>query len=347
MFLMRPAGPDDLPEILELARYLDSPNLPAEEGFLARRLERTEPAFRSLGPPSAEAEYQFALVDETERVVGTCVILSKHGTQEMPHLYLRVREEERRSESLGVSVRHVTLQLGASYDGPSELGALILHPDARGRPGQPGKLLSWGRFAFMARHPSAFEQNVLAEMRAAIDEQGHSAFWNAFGRHFTGLSYTEADRRSATDKSFVLDLFPDTPFYAALFDEPATRQLGQVHDGAKPALSLLERAGFRWIGEIDPFDGGPFLGAAASEVVPIRETVTGPLAAGNPAEDGALHIASTEEGGGFRATVTPAETEGEAIRIGKDARKRLGLETGEEVALTPLPTSSRAGGNRG
>ena len=120
-----------------------------------------------------------------------------------------------------------------------------------------------------------------------------------------------------------------------------------MHDGAKPALNLLERAGFRWIGEIDPFDGGPFLGATASEVVPIRETVTGQLAAGNPAEAGALQIASTEQGGAFRATVTPAETEGEAIRITVAARKRLGLETGEEVALTPLPPSSRARGTRG
>lgn len=347
MFLMRPAGPGDLEAILELARFLDSPNLPAEEGFLAARLERSEASFCQSAPPSEEWEYQFALVDETERVIGTCVILSKHGTPEMPHLFLRVREEERHSESLDVRVTHVTLQLGASYDGPSELGALILHPEVRGRPGQPGKLLSWGRFAFIARHLGAFEPTVLAEMRAAIDDEGHSAFWGAFGRHFTGISYAEADRRSATDKSFVLDLFPDTPFYASLLDETATRQLGKVHDEALPALHLLERAGFRWIGEIDPFDGGPFVGAAVSEITPIQRSVAGTLAAGTPADTAPAMIVSTEEGGRFRATVAPASADADEIRIPKEARKRLELNIGEEVALTPLPPPSQAREKRG
>ena len=347
MFLMRPAGPGDLAAILELARYLDSPNLPAEEGFLRARLERSEESFARLGPPCAQREYQFALEDETNGVVGTCVILAKHGTPAMPHLFLRVREEERRSESVGVCVKHVTLQLEASRDGPSELGALILHPDVRGRPGEPGTLLSWGRVAFIARHPDAFEATVLAEMRAAIDAQGRSAFWDAFGRHFTGMSYTEADRRSATEKSFILDLFPDTPFYAALLDEPATQQLGKVHDAAFPALRLLEKAGLRWIGEIDPFDGGPFVGAAVSEVVPVRRSVTGRLGSGSPPQGSPSAIVSTEEGGSFRATVAPALTSGNEIRLPKEARERLGLCAGEEITCTPLPPSSRRGDENG
>ncbi len=341
MFLMRPAGTGDLAAILELARYLDSPNLPADEGFLGARLERSEESFQRLGPPCAEREYQFALEDETNGVVGTCVVLAKHGTPEMPHMFLRVREEERRSESVGVCVKHVTLQLEASRDGPSELGALILHPDARGRPGKPGKLLSWGRFAFIARHSDAFESTLLAEMRAAIDAQGRSAFWDAFGRHFTGMSYSEADRRSATEKSFILDLFPDTPFYAALLDEPATQQLGKVHDEAFPALRLLEQAGLRWIGEIDPFDGGPFVGAAVSEIVPIRDSVAGRLGTGSAPESTQPAIVSTEEGGSFRATVAPALSSGTEICLPKEARECLGLCAGEEVTSTPLPPSGR------
>ena len=347
MFLMRPAGPSDLAAILELARYLDSPNLPADEAFLSTRLERSEESFQRLGPPCAEREYQFALEDETNGVVGTCVILAKHGTREMPHLFLRVREEERRSQSVGVCVKHVTLQLGALRDGPSELGALILHPDVRGRAGQPGKLLSWGRFAFIARHPDAFEATVLAEMRAAIDAQGRSTFWDAFGRHFTGMSYADADRRSATEKSFILDLFPDTPFYAALLDEPATRELGRVHDDALPALRLLEKAGLRWIGEIDPFDGGPFVGAAVSEIVPFRESVTGRLGTGSPPDDTLPAIVSSEEGGSFLATVAPALSTGNQIQLRKEARERLGLCAGEEVTCTPLPPPSRGRSKNG
>ena len=72
MYLLRPARLEDLARILELARFLDSLNLPANESFLAARLARSERAFSQPGPPSHEREYQFVLVDETERAIGTC-----------------------------------------------------------------------------------------------------------------------------------------------------------------------------------------------------------------------------------------------------------------------------------
>jgi arginine N-succinyltransferase len=337
VFLMRPARLVDLPALMALAEFLDSPNLPHDEAFLRRRLERSERAFREPGPPDTEREYQFVLVDDGDEVVGTSAILSKHGTPAMPHLFLRVGQETRVSPSTGVRVTHTTLQLGASYDGPTELGSLVLRPDARGRPGWPGKLLSWGRFALIARHRSSFEKTILAEMRAAIDAQGRSAFWDAFGRRFTGMSYTEADHRSASDKSFVLDLFPATPFYASLLDADVAAQIGHVHDEAMPALNLLEKAGLHWIDEIDPFDGGPFVGAKVARIIPIQQTVLGRLAEGAPEEGAAPAILSAEDGCGFRALAMAATREGDAIRIPKEARKRLGVSVGDEIGWTPLP----------
>ncbi|HXZ83887.1 MAG TPA: arginine N-succinyltransferase [Myxococcota bacterium] len=340
MYLMRPAALADLDAILELARFLDSPNLPHEASFVRRRLERSERAFRAPGPPHPEREYQFALVDGAERVVGTCAVISKHGTPELPHVFLRVGEETRASASTGVRVTHTTLQLGASPDGPTELGSLVLHPDVRGKPGSPGKLLSWGRFAYIARHRACFEERLLAEMRAAIDAQGRSAFWDAFGRRFTGMSYAEADRRSASDKSFILDLFPSTPFYASLLDARVAAQIGVVHEEAAPALRLLEAAGLHWIDEIDPFDGGPFVGAETARVLPIAQTARGVVGEAVPAESAPVCIASTEEGGGFRAVAAPLERDGAELRIAKEARERLGVAPGDELALTPLPRPS-------
>jgi len=337
MFLLRPAGPADLAAILELARLLDSPNLPYDEAFVRARLERSERAFRAPGPPGPEREYQFALVDDAGKVVGTSAVLSKHGTPEMPHVFLRVGEETRASESTGIRVTHTTLQLGASTDGPSELGSLVLRPEARRAPGSPGKLLSWGRFAYIARHRGSFEPRILAEMRAAIDAHGRSAFWDAFGRRFTGMSYSEADHRSATDKSFILDLFPSTPFYASLLDAKVAAELGQVHAETAPALKLLEAAGLAWIDEIDPFDGGPFVGAPTARVVPIQKTVIGALADDPPPEGTLPAIVSTEEGCGFRAVTASAAAVGKRVFVAKDARDRLGLASGDEVAWTPLP----------
>ncbi len=343
MFLLRSAGPSDLAPVLELAHYLDSPNRPADEAFLRARLERSERAFAQPGPPSVEREYQFALEDAEGRVVGTCAVLSKHGTPDLPHLFLRVAEEERRSENADVCVKHVTLQLGASRDGPTELGALVLHPDVRGHAERPGRLLSWGRFCFIARRPDCFESQLMAEMRASFDEEGRNAFWDAFGRRFTGMSYAEADRRSVTDKTFILDLFPDTPFYASLLDEPVLAELGSVHPETQPALRLLERAGLHWIGEIDPFDAGPFVGASVDRVIPIRETLRGRVSRGAPDETATPAILATEQAGAFRAVAAPALANGTDVRVAVEALERLGLDTGDEISVTPLPPSRRGG----
>jgi len=347
VFLLRASTPADLPEILELARYTDSPNLPTDEAFLRERLLRSTRAFAELAPPHAEWEYQFVLVDEAGRVLGTSAVLAKHGSRGMPHVFLRVRQEERRADSVDVRIRHATLQLGETEDGPTEIGALVLHPDVRGRPGSPGRLLSWGRFAFIARHPTAFENRILAEMRATLDAAGRNSFWEAFGRRFTGMSYAEADRRSTTDKSFILELFPDVPFYASLLDDAVVEQLGQVHEAARPALALLEAAGMRWIGEIDPFDAGPFFGAATSEIVPIRESSLRAVSPGEPPDDAPQCIAASGYGADFRAVSTAAAVELDVVCLTKNARRRLGVDVGDEVQVTPQPPRSgrRRSGN--
>jgi arginine N-succinyltransferase len=330
---------DDLDALVQLARFLDSPNLPADRAFLRERLTRSERSFAQLAPPHPEWEYQFALCDADGRVVGTCAILSKHGSRGMPHLFLRVRQEERCAESVDVQMQHRTLQLEASEDGPSEVGALVLHPDARGGPGRPGKLLSWGRFAFVARHPTCFERTLLAEMRASLDAEGRNAFWEAFGKRFTGMTYAEADRRSAVDKSFILDLFPTTPFYASLLDARVADQLGQVHEDARPALHLLEAAGFHWVGEIDPFDAGPFFGATTHEIAPIRESSVRAVVPGEPMADALPRIVAAGHGACFRAVATPAALELDSVCLPKEARLGLGVCDGDEVQVTPLPSS--------
>ena len=350
MFLLRPARPGDLPAIMELARHLDSPNLPHDEEFVRARLERSERSFCELAPPSSTQEYQLALEDATGAVVGTCAVISKHGTPEMPHLYLKVSIEQRHAESVDVTMKHCILQLGAATDGPSELGSLVLLPEARGVPGSPGKLLSWGRFALISQFPDCFESNLLAEMRASLDEHGRNAFWESFGQRFTDMTYLEADRLSAEDKTFIVDLFPDIPFYATLLPDEVMEELGCVHPETTPALRLLQRAGFYWIGEIDPFDAGPFVGAKTEEVVPIRDAQRVVLASEALEPDdptGKRWIISTVDGGGFRAVMAAALLEGDQVRLEKEAIDRLAIAAGSEVLLTPAPTSDSAGGNGG
>ena len=125
-------------------------------------------------------------------------------------------------------------------------------------------------------------------------------------------------------------------------------ELGCVHPEAAPAMRLLQRAGMYWIGEIDPFDAGPFIGAARSQIFPIVETRRGTLDAEalEPAPDAKLCIVSTEEGDGFRATATPAQVDGDVVRLPKEASDRLDIEPGAEVAVTPMPQRSEDTGER-
>ena len=343
MFLLRPALDSDLPKLFELARYLDSLNLPADEEFLAERLDRSARAFAIEAPPSEDREYQFVLEDTAGEVVGTCAILAKHGTPKSPHFYLEVGEEERRAESLDVTARHVTLRLRKATNGPTEIGALVLHPFTRGQPGRPGKLLSWGRFAFIALHRESFCGSLIAEMRASLDPRGKNLFWEAFGKRFTGLSYAEADRRSAVDKSFIQELFPETKIYASLLAPEVAELLGQVHEETKPAVRLLEQAGFGWIGQIDPFDAGPFYGARTDEVIPIRGSVRAIVSGEEPTEPGPAWIVSAGSGADFRAVTAQIEPGDHTVRLPKDALRRLDVREGDTVAATPLPEPGRRG----
>ena len=69
---------------------------------------------------------------EGGRVVGTSMIHAQHGTPEAPHVWFDVTTEERCSAGLGRRFSHQVLRIGYTFDGPSELGGLILLPAYRG-----------------------------------------------------------------------------------------------------------------------------------------------------------------------------------------------------------------------
>jgi len=341
VLILRPIAAGDLEALVALAQLLDSVNLPDERDFLADRIAASMRSFPGRFDHWHEGVYVFALEDTaTGRCVGTSSIIAKNGRPGAPYFWLAVTTEERRSAELGKRFVHSKLQLQSSEDGPTEIGAIILDPAYRGHPERCGKALSIVRFAYMSLHPERFEREVTAEILPPLEGPARNLLWDAFGAKFTGLPYREADHLSARNKQFIADLFPRDPVYATLFPQAVQEIIGGTLDTAEAALRILEKIGFRSLSQVDPFDGGRYVGAAREAITSVQErrrlVLPGlPFEAIAPAA-GTLALVSAEGSLGFRSTVVPLDLEGAPL-VSKECRAALGVAAGDEVLVTPLP----------
>ena len=272
-FLIRNAELRDIEDLLGLASQFSLLNLPPDRDTLTDKIERSLKSFQDQSLPLGEAEYVFVIEDiERSKVVGSSLILAKHGTPKSPHSYFEVRKEERFSQDLGVGFIHQVLRLKQTTDGPTEIGGLLVDRAYRRMPEKLGKQISLVRFLFIGMHRERFEKRILCEFAPPLTREGRSEFWEALGRRFTGLPYQEADSISQRHKEFISSLFPQDDIYLCLLDPRARQVLGQVNEATRPAQHLLERLGFRYLYQVDPFDGGPHFDAATSEISLVAET---------------------------------------------------------------------------
>lgn len=270
---IRAATHEDHGDLLELARHLDSVNLPHDAEVIARILDLSERSFSGeIGDPRRR-EYVFVLRDRMlGRAVGTSMIIGQLGRRDAPYMYFDVHVEERYSATLDRHFTHPVLTIGYSYAGPTEIGGLVVHPDARRAPERLGMLISYVRFAWIATHRDAFQSRLLAELLPPLEPDGTSHLWEAVGRHFTGLTYREADRLSKENKEFIRGLFPDGDIYASLLSPAARDVIGKVGPQTRGVEKLLRRIGFRYAERVDPFDGGPHFVAATDDVTLVAAT---------------------------------------------------------------------------
>jgi arginine N-succinyltransferase len=271
MFRIRQSSRQDAEQILTVAEHLDTVNLPADRAHIERILELSDHSF-SATVPAAEREYLFVLEDlAKKRVIGTSMIHAQHGTKRAPHIFFRVENDERYSYSLDRYFVHRTLRIGYNYSGPTEIGGLILLPEYRGNPESLGKLLSYTRFLFIRMHRDVFRDQVLSELLPPLEPDGTSKLWEHVGRHFTGLSYQDADLLSKDNKEFIHALFPDDPIHCELLPADVRAIIGQVGPDTRGVEKMLRRIGFDYAGQIDPFDGGPHFTARTDDIPLVRD----------------------------------------------------------------------------
>jgi arginine N-succinyltransferase len=347
-FVVREAQPRDLDAILALARHLDSVNLPAHRETLQEKIKRSRESFLGKVRDPLAREYLFVLEGtESGHIAGTSMLFAQHGTSSAPHIYFDVVRDERYSLTLDRHFSHVALRLGFNFRGPTEIGGLVLDPAYRAF--GLGKHLSYVRFLFIAMYRSRFRPQVIAELMPPLLPDGRSELWEHLGRHFTGLSYQEADKLSQTNKEFITALFPQTPLYASLLPPDVARRIGEVGEQTKGVRRMLETIGFEYSERIDPFDGGPHFEAETDDITLIRSARLGlvdravlPEEALEPKGDETdttrvlVGYGAPEGPCRFRAMATRARFQGGSVVLAASVRRRLALEPGDNVWTIPF-----------
>jgi arginine N-succinyltransferase len=338
MFVVRQSFQEDVEQITALAVHLDTINLPADRTQIERIVDLSERSFAQAIPP-LEREYLLVLEDlDQRRVVGTSMVHAQHGTRRAPHVFFRVVEEERYSVTLDRYFVHQCLRIGYNYDGPTEIGGLVVAPEYRGHPASLGKLISYTRFIFLAMHRGWFRDDLLSELMPPLEADGSSVLWEHLGRRFTGLTYQEADRLSKDNKEFIHALFPDGLIYTSMLPEHVRAVIGRVGEETRGVEKILRRIGFRYANRIDPFDGGPHFVARTDQVTLVHDTRRVRVTAGSGEGGGSelpwcIVAAERERARGFRAVgLRAAAAEGgDAIALGPATCDVLGVEPGQEV----------------
>lgn len=336
MFRIRQSFREDTEQVLAVAEHLNTVNLPAERHSTEVLLDRSERSFAGELPVS-EREFLFVLEElATKRIVGTSMIYAQHGTKRAPHIFFRVENDERYSVTLDRYFVHQTLRIGYNYNGPTEIGGLIVLPEHRNHPHLLGKALSYVRFVFIRMHRSVFRDRVLSELLPPLAADGTSLLWESLGRHFTGLTYQEADRLSKDNKEFINALFPDSPIHTELLPDDVRAIIGKVGRQTRGVEKMLCRIGFEYAEQIDPFDGGPHFVAKTDDISIVRDAMEISVQKREPeAKQWAVVAVETPDARSrFRAISARVEPiEPGLVALAPEACERLGVEDGQRVWL--------------
>ncbi len=272
--VIRPIAQKDLNLLSELLQRTEFglTSLPKDQNFLKKRILDSEWSFQRIAEEPRGETYLFVMEDlDTRKIVGISGIVSKVGGFE-PFYTFKIDSVVHESPTLKVRQEIPVLTLVAEHNGPCEIGSLFLVPAYR-KAGL-GRFLSLSRFLFMASHKSYFDPMVIAEMRGVIDSEGHSAFWDALGKHFFKIDFPKADFLSILNKHFIADLMPRHPIYIPLLSAAAQAVIGCVHENTKPALKILEEEGFHFNNMVDIFEGGPVMSCPLEQIRTVLASVS-------------------------------------------------------------------------
>jgi len=337
-FLVRNVREDDLDSIHRLSKLVYFINLPSDKAVLKQKIAVSLASFSGEIEDKFERHYIFVLEDPNSgEVLGTSSLIARHGSPSEPHMYFNLREIRKYSETIHSGIIHKVLRLKFDYDGPTEIGGLVIDPAFRGHPGKLGRQLSFARFLFIKMNRKLFKNFILSELMPPLTEKGESILWENLGRKFTNLSYQEADVLSHKNKEFVTSLFPQGDIYTCLLSGEARDAIGKVGKTTEPVRHMLEKVGFSFRNHIDPFDGGPHYLAETDKITVIKDTQKLTVSkepmkktSGPKALCGVLNRSE------FACVLSPFVKKDRSVQLPKGTAHLLGVETKDPVFVMPI-----------
>lgn len=337
MFVLRSVNINDIDDLYELSGKVQFINLPHDKSIIEQKVKDSVRSFTNPSSCLEENYYFFVIEDQlSNKVIGVSMIHAQHGTEREPHFYLKVSQEHKYSQTINTGFVHGTLKLGLDSDGPTEIGGLVINPDFRGNPAKLGKQISFVRFLYMGLYPERFKEVVHSELMPPLDEEGNSPLWEAIGRRFMNMDYAEADLLSRSNKEFILSLYPSENIYMTLLPYEARNAIGKVGPDTLPVKNMLEKVGFNYMNEVDPFDGGPHYRCELSQIKPVKDLFQAKLAkaASSPKVDVLISIPTKEHA--FMAIKTKANLYGDRIELAQDIIEKFNLKLEDKISGFPL-----------
>ncbi|MGO1501837.1 MAG: arginine N-succinyltransferase [Marinobacter sp.] len=341
MWLVRPALPDDVNQILEIAGAAGSETarlsstLPKQRDALADKINHSLVSLAGTNAASGQSpRFLFVLEDTvTGRVHGTAGIDARAGNGQ-PFYNYRRDALVHASHELGISSRVDVLYPSHGLTDHTLLCSFSITPELRNT--EAFELLSRARILFIAEHRDWFAQRIAVEIQGVQFADGSVPFWDSLGRHFFNMDFETADQHSGMlSKTFIAELMPPNPVYVTLLSEPAQAALGQPHELTVPNLELMQREGLQAGCYVDIFDGGPVL-EARTDALHTLVTSLPKILHGASEEGGDDCLISAGEGAQFRCTLAKvADTLEGTLKVSVDTWEVLGKTAGDEVRVAP------------
>lgn len=329
MLIIRAAEERDVTHLVALAQKAGKgmTSLPTCPESLHLKVSQSIDSFKRQH--ADEKDYFLLVMEDTEKraVVGTAGIYARIGSRQAFYTY-RLMPVTHYSHTLNKQVRSQLLHLTNDYTGCSEVGTLFLDPQYRGN----GRWLSKSRYLLMSQFGERFSNNVIAQLRGHIDEQGKSPFWEALGKHFFEMDYEEADRLCGIGSNqFITELMPKHPIYSRLLPKAARDSIGAPHHDSKRAMRMLLDEGYEYENVVDIFDGGPVFRAKLNQLNSVRLSRTAIAKEGESHTSNKKMLVANRNLHKFRVIQTPVVLNGDIVQMPPEALEALNIVSGDEV----------------